>query len=94
MFWASLMPSLQNPSQSPDLIFPKNIIKSGMTYKVAALYRFVAMTDLPVHQQVLNDIRAQFDLCGTFVDCPKALTEQLPAAMVALMLFWTILKPF
>ncbi|HPQ50930.1 MAG: rhodanese-related sulfurtransferase [Alphaproteobacteria bacterium] len=38
-----------------------------MTYKVAALYRFVAMTDLPVHQQALNDIGAQFDLCGTLL---------------------------
>ncbi len=38
-----------------------------MTYKVAALYRFVPVTSLEHHQEMLNALSDQFDLCGTLL---------------------------
>src|SRR3990167_4577840 len=36
-----------------------------MEYKVAALYRFVTVTDLEKHQEALRAIEEQYDICGT-----------------------------
>lgn len=42
-----------------------------MDYKVAALYRFVTVTDLEKHQEALKSIEEKFDICGTILIAPE-----------------------
>lgn len=44
-----------------------------MEYKVAALYRFVTVTDLEKHQVALKDLQEKFDLCGTILIAPEGI---------------------
>jgi UPF0176 protein len=45
----------------------------AMEYKVAALYRFVTVTDLEKHQEALKDLQEKFDLCGTILIAPEGI---------------------
>ncbi len=42
-----------------------------MEYKVAALYRFVTVTDLEKHQAALKAIEEKYDICGTILIAPE-----------------------
>lgn len=44
-----------------------------MTYKVAALYRFVSVTDLDAHQAALKDIGDTYNICGTLLIAPEGI---------------------
>lgn len=44
-----------------------------MEYKVAALYRFVTVTDLEKHQEALRAIEEQYDICGTILIAPEGI---------------------
>lgn len=44
-----------------------------MEYKVAALYRFVTVTDLEKHQAALRDLQEKFDICGTILIAPEGI---------------------
>lgn len=44
-----------------------------MEYKVAALYRFVTVTDLELHQEALRAIEEQYDICGTILIAPEGI---------------------
>lgn len=44
-----------------------------MDYKVAALYRFVNVTDLEKHQEALRSIEEKFDICGTILIAPEGI---------------------
>ncbi len=44
-----------------------------MDYKVAALYRFVTVTDLEKHQEALKSIEEKFDICGTILIAPEGI---------------------
>lgn len=44
-----------------------------MDYKVAALYRFVTVTDLEKHQAALKSIEEKFDICGTILIAPEGI---------------------
>ena len=44
-----------------------------MEYKVAALYRFVPVTDLEKHQEALRAIEEQYDICGTILIAPEGI---------------------
>lgn len=45
----------------------------AMEYKVAALYRFVTVTDLEKHQAALKSLEEKFDLCGTILIAPEGI---------------------
>jgi UPF0176 protein len=44
-----------------------------MTYKVAALYRFVPVTDLETHQAAIKAFEETYDLCGTILIAPEGI---------------------
>lgn len=44
-----------------------------MEYKVAALYRFVTVTDLEKHQEALRAIEEQYDISGTILIAPEGI---------------------
>lgn len=44
-----------------------------MTYKVAALYRFVPVTDLEKHQAALKALKDTYDICGTLLIAPEGI---------------------
>lgn len=44
-----------------------------MEYKVAALYRFVTVTDLEKHQTALKALEEKYDLCGTLLIAPEGI---------------------
>ncbi len=51
-----------------------------MTYKVAALYRFVPVTNLEHHQEVLNALSEQYDLCGTLLIAPEGFNGTIASS--------------
>lgn len=44
-----------------------------MTYKIAALYRFVPIQDISRHREALLALADQFDLCGTLLLAPEGV---------------------
>lgn len=44
-----------------------------MTYKVAALYRFVPVTDLEKHQAAIKQLGQLYNLCGTILIAPEGI---------------------
>lgn len=44
-----------------------------MEYKVAALYRFVTVTDLEMHQAALREIEKEYDISGTILIAPEGI---------------------
>lgn len=44
-----------------------------MTYKIAALYRFVPVNDVPRHRVALAELGKQYDLCGTLLLAPEGV---------------------
>lgn len=44
-----------------------------MEYKVAALYRFVTVTDLEMHQEALRAIEKEYDISGTILIAPEGI---------------------
>lgn len=44
-----------------------------MTYKIAALYRFVSVRDIPRHREALLALANEFDLCGTLLLAPEGV---------------------
>lgn len=44
-----------------------------MEYTVAALYRFVPVTDLEMHQAALKAIEDEYDICGTLLIAPEGI---------------------
>ncbi|MFA7277314.1 MAG: rhodanese-related sulfurtransferase [Pseudobdellovibrionaceae bacterium] len=44
-----------------------------MTYRICALYRFVSVSDLDMHQATLKAFGERYDLCGTLLIAPEGI---------------------
>lgn len=55
-----------------------------MTWKVAALYRFVALTDLPAHKAAVLDACAAAGICGTLLIAPEGVNGTIAGEPAAL----------
>ena len=51
-----------------------------MTYKVAALYRFVPATDLKNHQAALKALADSYDICGTILLAPEGVNGTIASS--------------
>ena len=51
-----------------------------MTYRVAALYRFVPVSDLSNHQAALKSFLDSYDLCGTLLIAPEGVNGTIASS--------------
>lgn len=51
-----------------------------MTYKVAALYRFVSVKDIEMHHQALKELGERFDICGTLLLAPEGINGTISSS--------------
>lgn len=51
-----------------------------MTYKIAALYRFVSVEDIPSHIEALKAFADHYDLCGTLLVAPEGINGTIASS--------------